>query len=109
MQILSTPQHNAKQASSCMTMILSPILFTQWGIDIIHPFPPSTTLVRFIFVVVDYFTMWVEAQVVAKITKNAIVKFFQCSIVCCFGVPQHIVTDNGSKFTGGNSHKYLKM
>jgi len=95
-----------QKPSADMTPILSSIPFARWGLDIVGPFPPSTSQARFIFVAVDYFTKWVEAQAVAKITQDAAVKFVYRSIVCRFGVPQHIVTDNGTQFTGG---KFSRM
>jgi hypothetical protein len=84
-----------------LTGVESPIPFAMWGLDIVGPFPVSTGQAKFIFVAVDYFTKWVEALAVPKITQGAATKFvFKC-IMCRFGVPMHIVTDNGTQFTGG--------
>ena len=39
-----------------MTPITSPWPFTQWGIDIVGPFPLGKKELRFLIVVIDYFT-----------------------------------------------------
>jgi hypothetical protein len=50
---------------------------------------------RFLFVAIDKFTKWPEATPVVSITQGAVVAFLK-SIVCRFGVPSHIITDNGT-------------
>ena len=45
-------------------------------------------------VVVDYFTKWVEAKALASITIAKIKEFIYKNIVCHYGVPHTIVSDN---------------
>lgn len=52
-----------------MPLVTTPWPFAQWGIDIMEPFSPGKKQVRFFIVVIDYFTKWVEAQLLAKITE----------------------------------------
>ncbi|GJZ79577.1 reverse transcriptase domain-containing protein [Tanacetum coccineum] len=47
---------------------------------------------------VDYFTKWIEAKPVATITGNQVKKFVWDNIVCRFGLPGEIVSDNGKQF-----------
>jgi transposase InsO family protein len=54
---------------------------------------------RFLFVVIDRFTKWMEAMPVANITQEATVKFLQ-SIIYRFGVPKRVLTDNKTQFKG---------
>ncbi|XP_022024911.1 uncharacterized protein LOC110925256 [Helianthus annuus] len=49
--------------------------FQQWGIDLVGPFPDAPGAVKFIIVVVDYFTKWVEAKALASTTAMVIRKF----------------------------------
>jgi len=42
--------------------------FAKWGMDILGPFSPSKGQVKFLIVVVDYFTKWIEAKPLATIT-----------------------------------------
>jgi transposase InsO family protein len=53
------------------------------------------------------FTKWPEATPVVKINKQSIVKFIK-SIICRFGVPNRIITDNGSQFTSGAFQGYCE-
>ncbi|KAI5312993.1 hypothetical protein L3X38_042167 [Prunus dulcis] len=47
------------------------------------------------FVAVDYFTKWAEVEALATIIAARIETFVWQSIVCRFGIPNSIVTDNG--------------
>ncbi|GJV23266.1 reverse transcriptase domain-containing protein [Tanacetum coccineum] len=46
----------------------------------------------------DYFTKWIEAKPVATITGARVKKFVCDNVVCRFGLPREIVSDNGKKF-----------
>ncbi|GKB71705.1 reverse transcriptase domain-containing protein [Tanacetum coccineum] len=77
-----------------LTPITAPWPFYKWGIDIAGPFPEGPGKVKFFIVVMDYFTKWIEAKVVATITGNQVKKFVWGNIVCHFGLPGEIVSDN---------------
>ena len=47
---------------------------------------------------VDYFTKWIEAEALAKITSQNVLHFYKRNILARFGIPQAIVTDNGTQF-----------
>nr|GEV90991.1 reverse transcriptase domain-containing protein [Tanacetum cinerariifolium] len=51
-----------------LTPITSPWPFHIWGIDIARPFPKGLGKVKFLIVALDYFTKWIEAELVATIT-----------------------------------------
>nr|GEV35870.1 hypothetical protein [Tanacetum cinerariifolium] len=68
------------------------------GIDIARPFPKGPGKVKFLIVAIDYFTKWIEAKPVATITGNQIKKFVWDNIVCRFGLPREIISDNGKQF-----------
>jgi hypothetical protein len=48
---------------------------------------------RFLFVMIDTFTEWMEAMPVANITQEAVIKFLQ-SIIYRFDVPRRVLTDH---------------
>ncbi|KAA0042425.1 putative RNA-directed DNA polymerase (Reverse transcriptase), Ribonuclease H [Cucumis melo var. makuwa] len=50
---------------------------------------------RFILVAIDYITKWVEAASYKGVTKHAVVKFIRKNIICRYGLPERIITDNG--------------
>ena len=62
------------------------------------PFPTGTRQMKFLVVGIDYFTKWVEAEPLAKITQQNIKNFVWKSIVCRFGVPRVLISDNGRQF-----------
>ena len=49
--------------------------------------PKRRGSVQYTVVVVDYFTKWVEAEVLASITPAKIMEFVYKNIVCQYGVP----------------------
>ena len=55
---------------------------------------------KFLLVAIDYFTKWVEAEPLAKITEAKVQDFVWKSIVCRFGLPRTLITDNGRQFAG---------
>jgi transposase InsO family protein len=81
--------------------------FVVRGLDIMGPFPHDVGGYRFLNVTIDKFTKWSEATPVVKITKQSAVKFIK-SIICRFGVPNKIITNNGSQFTSGAFQGYYE-
>jgi len=79
--------------------INSPWPFALWGMDIIGPFPQATGQKKFLLVAVDYFTKWIEAEPLANITARQVQNFVWKDIICRFGIPHTIITDNGRQFT----------
>ncbi|WVZ15676.1 hypothetical protein V8G54_013242 [Vigna mungo] len=69
--------------------LVSPWPFAQWGMDIVGPFLTGRSQMKFLLVAVDYFTKWVEAEPVAKISAAQVQKF---------GLPHAVITDNGRQF-----------
>ena len=47
---------------------------------------------------IDYFTKWVEAEALATITEKNIRSFVWRCIICRFGIPRVLVSDNGKQF-----------
>jgi hypothetical protein len=52
-----------------------------------------------LLVTVDKFTKWIEARPLANISSKQAVSFVQ-DIIFRFEVPNSIITDNGTQFTG---------
>jgi len=68
-----------------------------WGIDVIGAIEPKTLNGhRFILVAIDYFTKWVEAASYASVTRSVVVKFIKKEIICQYGLPRKIITDNAT-------------
>lgn len=62
------------------------------------PLPQSTGKAKFVIVAIDYFTKWMEAKPLTRITGKEVIKFTWDNIVSRFGLPGIIVTDNGTQF-----------
>ena len=53
---------------------------------------------KFLVVGINYFTKWVEAEALATITEKNIRNFVWRNIICRYGIPRVIVSDNGKQF-----------
>nr|KYP55824.1 Pol polyprotein [Cajanus cajan]KYP58976.1 Pol polyprotein [Cajanus cajan] len=75
--------------------------------DILRPFPPAKGQLKFLLVAIDYFTKWIEACSLAKITTENVQKFTWKSIICRFGIPHSLVTNNGRQFIAQRFEDFL--
>jgi ribonuclease HI len=103
-------QFHAKQIhtpAQTLQMIPPSWPFAVWGVDILGPFPRAVGGYRYLFVTIDKFTKWPEATPMVNITQGATVAFLK-SIVCRFGVPNHIITNNGTQFTSRIFQEYCE-
>jgi hypothetical protein len=87
-----------KQPSSLTQLIQPTWPLQRWGLDLLGPLPPVQGNLRYVVVVVEYFSKWIEAKPLATITSVTVQKFFCQNIVCRFGVPRVITVDNGTQF-----------
>ena len=62
------------------------------------PFLIAMRQLKFLIVGIDYFIKWVEAKALATITEKNVRIFIWRSIICRFGIPRVLVSDNGKKF-----------
>ena len=62
------------------------------------PFPTALRQLKFLVVGIDYFTKWVEAEPLATITEKSIRTFMWRNIICRYGIPRVLVSDNGKQF-----------
>ncbi|GJW19947.1 reverse transcriptase domain-containing protein [Tanacetum coccineum] len=87
-----------KLPKTFMTSIMAPWSFYQWDIDILGPLPQASGRIKYVIVAIDYFTKWIEAKLLVKITDNDVIHFVLDNIICRFGLPRIIITDNGTQF-----------
>ncbi|XP_070013111.1 uncharacterized protein [Nicotiana sylvestris] len=75
----------------------APWPFVAWGVDVIRPIEPrASNGHRFILVSIDDFTKWVKTVTFKAVTKKAVVDFVHSNIICRFGIPKTIITDNAA-------------
>ena len=74
----------------------SPRSFAWWELYLLGPFVAGTDQNKYLIVVVDYLTKWIEAEALAKITPQNVLRFYKRNILAWFSIPQEIVTNNGT-------------
>ena len=76
----------------------APWSFAQWGLDIMGPFLTALRQLKFLVVGIDYFTEWVEVELLATITEKSIRSFVQRNIIYRYGILRVLVSNNGKQF-----------
>jgi transposase InsO family protein len=79
--------------------------FAVWGLDIIGPMRKAPGGYTHLLVAIDKFSKWVEVRPITNLRAEQAMTFFT-EIIYRFGVPNSIITDNGSQFTG---RKFLEF
>ncbi|CAE5959309.1 unnamed protein product [Arabidopsis arenosa] len=89
-----------------LSTVTAPYTFMRWAMDIVGPMPPSRSE-KFLLVLTDYFTKWVEAEAYHEVKSPQVVAFIWKNIICRHGLPYEIVTDNGPKFVSLITRRFL--
>lgn len=93
------------QPAEMLNSVLSPWPFAKWGIDLIGPLPLGKYRMKFAVIAIDYYTKWVEAEPLTEITEARTTGFIWKNIVCRFGIPHSLVSDNGTQFDSAGLRK----
>ena len=62
------------------------------------PFLIEVRQLKFLVVGIDYFTKWVEVEALTTIMEKNIRSFVWRNIICRFGIPRILVSDNRKQF-----------
>ena len=73
--------------------------FAVWGLDMVGPLKKGPGRFTHLLIAVNKFTKWIEAKPITNIRSEEAVKFF-LDIIYRFSVPNCIITDHGTNFTG---------
>jgi transposase InsO family protein len=73
-------------------------LFAVWGLDLVGPLQKAPRGFSHLLVAIDKFSKWIEVRPLTSIRSDQAVAFFT-NIIHRFGVPNSIITDNGTQFT----------
>ncbi|XP_072060201.1 uncharacterized protein [Arachis hypogaea] len=87
---------------------MAPQPFSQWGVDLLGPFPPGPGQVKYLIVTVDYYTKWVEAESLASISAANCQKFMWKQVVTRFRIPKAVMSDNRTQFTDKKFKGFLE-
>ncbi|CAF4231076.1 unnamed protein product [Rotaria sp. Silwood2] len=91
-------KYNNAPTASPMQMHLVNEPWHTIGIDIMGPLPTTARQKRFLLVVVDYFTRWIELFPLKSTTSTDMANILMNEVFSRYGLPQHIVSDNGPQF-----------
>ncbi|GJS39432.1 reverse transcriptase domain-containing protein [Tanacetum coccineum] len=80
-------------------------IFDIWGIDFMGPFPSSRGN-KYILVVVDYLSKWVEAKALPTNDARVVCKFLK-TLFSRFGAPRAIISDRGTHFCNDQFSKVM--
>lgn len=80
-----------------------PIVFTHpneiWEADLIGPIYVDLTDKRYILVIIDHYTKWIETSALRDKSADTVVKNLNRIAVSKNGTPKRILTDNGTEFS----------
>lgn len=68
------------------------------AVDFAGPYPASRSGARYILVFTDHFTKWVELVPTANQFAATVAKAFYERIICRFGAPRRLLSDNDASF-----------
>ncbi|CAB0039768.1 unnamed protein product [Trichogramma brassicae] len=71
-------------------------------------FPKSKAQNKYLIVIIDLFTRWVEIRPVRRATAKAMVSALEELVVFRWGTPEVLITDNGTEFINKDVAKTLK-
>jgi len=98
---------NIHVSPNTLNVLSAPWPFSLWGIDVIGAIEPKASNGhRFILVAIDYFTKWVEVISYANVTRKVVPKFIGKELICRYGIPERIITDNATNLN--NHMMYVK-
>ena len=81
-----------------LNSLSSPWPFAMWGMDILGPLPKAQGVVKYLQVVIDYFTKWTKAWPLWENMASEVEKLNWKHLIYRYNLPYVIVTDNGTQF-----------
>ncbi|XP_059668870.1 uncharacterized protein LOC132313956 [Cornus florida] len=70
--------------------------FDAWGLDVVGPLDKSSK--GYLYILAATFSKWAEATPYKHVKKETVVDFIKSNIIYRYGVPQYIITNNGTNF-----------
>ena len=76
------------QPAERLSSIGSPYPFMKYSMDIVGPLTRASDQRKYLLILTDYFTKWIEAEAYTEIKDSNVEGFIWKNIICKFGVPQ---------------------
>lgn len=70
------------------------------SIDVLGPYTETRAKNKYIFIVEDTFTKWIDAKPYPRCDGTTLLKFLQEEVIPRYGAPRVIISDNGACFIG---------
>ena len=97
---------NIHQPGGVLNPLSSLWPFAQWGLDIVGPFPKAAGNKKWLLVTTDYFTKWIEAELLANIRDMDAKRFIWKNIVTRFEISCTLISYNGLQFDSKAFRRY---
>ncbi|KAJ8966726.1 hypothetical protein NQ317_015292, partial [Molorchus minor] len=82
--------------------------FQKISIDILGPYPETKAKNRYVILVSDVFSKWVEAKAFPLVSGKDVIKFLDTEIIPRFGIPNTIISDNGPQFIAASYENWAR-
>jgi hypothetical protein len=73
-------------------------IFTHWSVDFAGPFPPDYDGNKYVCIGICHLTRWAEIRLTKTNNASDAANFLYYEVVCRFGLPKSIQTDNGPHY-----------
>jgi transposase InsO family protein len=73
-------------------------LFHRVAMDTAGPLPETKSGNKYILVAIDHYSKWCEAKAVVDHGAKTAARFLEDDIICRYGVPKFVLTDNGGEW-----------
>ncbi len=73
-------------------------LFHRVSMDTVGPLPETLSGNKYILGAIDHYSKWCEAKAVANHGAKTAARFLEDDIICRYGVPKFVLTNNGGKW-----------
>nr|XP_025660945.1 uncharacterized protein K02A2.6-like [Arachis hypogaea] len=90
-----------------LSLLMSSRPSAQWGVDLLGPLPVGPGQIKYLIVAIDHYTKWIEAKPLATISSSNCRKFMWRQVITRFGIPEVVISDNGTQFTDKKFVKFL--
>jgi len=82
-QILEVLFYSTKELHGIFTLLV----FTTWEMNILRSFLLTKGQIKFLIVIINYFTTWINAEPLSNITAQQMQKFIWENVVYMHGLP----------------------